>query len=141
MSAKGKARRLRQQCGLTGWVDVQEVAELVGLQVDRRSFRSRKLDEITLQGCIAVANNLDEPSQRWAIAHAIGHHQLHGGNGIWLRSHTLLSPRDEQQAEEFAYHLLVDLESVQGSRLITVEEVAEHFGVPGERIWAQLKLM
>ena len=141
MNARERAKRLRQQCGVTGRIDVEEVAQLVGLQVDRRSFRSRKLDEFTLPGNIAVANHIDEPSQRWAIAHAIGHHQLHGGNRILLREHTLLGNRDERQAEDFAYHLLVDWDSVKGLGLDKVGKVAAYFGVPADRVWTQLRFL
>ena len=141
MNAKEKAKRLRKQCRVTGRVDVEEVAQLLGFQVDRRSFRNRKLDEITLFGHIAVAADLDDPSQRWAIAHAIGHHQLHGGNGVWLRTNALLGAKDERQAEEFAYHLLVDWDSSQMLDLDTVDKVAEFFGVPEGRVWAQLRLL
>ena len=55
-----------------------------------------------------LATYADERERRWDVAHAIGHHVLHPGNQLWLRSQTLLAKPNGRQSEDFAYGLLVD---------------------------------
>ena len=106
---RGKAKRLREQCGVKGRVDIE-----------------------------AVAHHLDEPAQRWAIAHAIGHHVMQAqSNTIWLRTYTLLSDKFERQAEDFAFHLLVDLEEARAEGLTDAVLIAERYGVPVEMVHIQ----
>ena len=132
---RGKAKRLREQCGVKGRVDIEAVAHLLGLEVDYRTFTGTEIDEITVGSCIAVADHLDEPAQRWAIAHAIGHHMLHAeANSVWLRARTRLADKFERQAEDFAFHLLVDLEEARAEGLTDAAQIAERYGVPPEMV-------
>ena len=116
-------------------MDVVEVAHLLGLEVDYRTFTGTEIDEVIVGSCIAVADHLDEPSQRWAIAHAIGHHVMQAqSNAIWLRTYTLLPDKFELQAEDFAFHLLVDLEEARAEGLTDAAAIAERYGVPLEMV-------
>ena len=47
----------------------------------------------------------------------------------------------ERQAEEFAYHFLVDEEEVTRQGFTESWEIAEHFGVPEEMVMIQGRLM
>ncbi len=136
---RGKAKRLREQCGVKGRVDIEAVAHLLGLEVDYWTFAAgTEIDEITVGSCIAVADYLDEPSRRWAIAHAIGHHVMQAqSNAIWLRARTLLSDKFERQAEDFAFHLLVDMEEARVEGLTDAAQIAERYGVPIEMVHLQ----
>ena len=136
MNAENQANTLRHNLNLSGRVDVYEVAEALGLEVYVREFRAPELHEVTVNSSIAVAKHINEPERRWAIAHAIGHIVLHGqtGNHIWLRAHTLLTDKLEAEAEQFAYHLLVDEKEARREGLNTAPEIAERFGVPTKMV-------
>ena len=85
-----------------------------------------------------MSAELDTAEQRWAIAHAIGHHMLHAeANAVWLRARTGLVDRFERQAEDFAFHLLVDLEEARAEGLMDAALIAERYGVPVEMIHLQ----
>ena len=112
------------------------------MQIDGRRFRGVNLDEIAYRGNIAIGGHLSEPERRWAIAHAIGHRVLHTkGNQVWLRTCTQLPDKLEAQAEQFAYHLLINLDEAWDEGLETAEEVAEYFGVPVGMIGVQGRLV
>ena len=99
------------------------------------TFTGTEIDEVLLGSCIAVADHLDEPSRRWAIAHAIGHHVMQAqSNAIWLRTRTLFPDKFERQAEDFAFHLLVDLEETRAEGLTDAALIAERYGVPVEMV-------
>ena len=141
MNAKEEGKRLRKRCGQVGKVDVHEVAALLGLDIDFRTFRSSELDEIKVNRCIAVSHDLGELARRWAIAHAIGHQSLHSSNRLWLRAHTLLSDKLERQAETFAYNLLVNEAEILSEGLKTTPEIAAYFGIPAEMVQVQGRLV
>ena len=131
MNARREAERIRRACRASGRVAIEEAVNLLGMQIDGRRFRGVKLDEIAYRGNIAIGGHLSEPERRWAIAHAIGHRVLHTkGNQVWLRTCTQLSDKLEAQAEQFAYHLLVDVAEAWDEGLEAEEEIAVHFGVP-----------
>jgi Zn-dependent peptidase ImmA (M78 family) len=124
---------LRTRLGLTGAVDAEVVAETLGLKVLYWQFRGR-IDEVKMWQFIVMSNYLPYRQRNWAIAHGIGHHVLHAGNQAWLRVHTLLAVKDERQAEDFAYGLLVDEEEAMVERLADWEW-SEYFRVPDELLW------
>ena len=131
MSARRAAKRLRQRCGLAGWVDVTEVAHSLGLEVCAWPLPAAEVHEILVKDTIGVSAELGTAEQRWAIAHAIGHHVLHAeANSVWLRARTGLVDRFERQAEDFAFHLLVDLEEARAEGLTDAAAIAERYGVP-----------
>ena len=142
MNARQEAEHLRRICGASGRVNVEEVAHLVGMEIDERQFRAQEVDEIAFGSNIAVGDQLREPERRWAVAHAIGHYVLHGRatNHIWLRTCTQLPDKLERQAEDFAYALLVDEDEALDEGLETVHEIAGFYGVPPERAWLQSRL-
>ena len=98
-----------------------------------RAFQGR-IDEVKSHQFIGVSNRLPYARRNWAIAHGIGHHALHAGNQAWLRVHTSLAVKDERQAEDFAYGLLVDEDEAIFEGLATWEW-REYFRVPDELLW------
>ena len=106
--AQRRGKEIRRELGLRGRVDAEEVANRLGLDVLMWSFQV--LQEMQVDGAIAVAKRLDASWRRWVIAHAIGHSILHPGNHLWMQEHTQLGRRVEREAEEFAGALLVDEE-------------------------------
>ena len=142
MNARREAERIRRACRASGRVAIEEVVNLLGMQIDGRRFRGVNLDEIAYRGNIAIGGHLSEPERRWAIAHAIGHRVLHTkGNQVWLRTCTQLPDKLEAQAEQFAYHLLIDLDEAWDEGLGTVQEIAAYFGVPADFVAGQGRLM
>ena len=94
-----------------------------------------------MRSSVAVSDHLDDPSRRWAIAHAIGHRVLHGSNHLWLRTCTQLSEKLDSEAEQFAYHLLVDVEEAWREGLKTSQDVAGYLGVPECMVRVQGRLL
>ena len=142
MNARREAKRLRRRCGTSNRVDVSAVAELLGLRVDEWPLPARELHEVFIKDSIGVSTEVGEADKRWAIAHGIGHRILHStGNQVWLRANTGLSDKLEAQAEQFAYHLLIDPDEAWDEGLETAEEVAEYFGVPVGMIGVQGRLV
>ena len=63
-------------------------------------------------------------------------------NSVWLRARTLLPDKFERQAEDFAFHLLVDMEEARVEGLTDAAVIAERYGVPVEMVlgrvaWAE----
>ena len=109
---------------------MQAVSEGLGLEVV--PWCLDRFDEFIIDGIVAVARKLDHRASRWALAHAIGHHQLHTGNELWARRRTHLATPYERQAEDYAWGLLVDLAEARWEGIRTPGEIAEYFGVPRE---------
>ena len=135
--ARRRAESLRRKLELRGRVDIEAVAEALGLEVWLRDFTVQR--EMQIGGRIAVARRLDPEWRRWVIAHAIGHRLMHPGNHIELRDHTDLTDPWEREAEEFAHALLVDEEEALAAGFVYAWEVAEHFGVPAELVHVQAR--
>ena len=133
--AQRKAKELRRKLKLSGRVDTETVANILGLEVVTWPLDVQ--EEMQMDRYIGVAERLDSRQRRWVIAHAIGHQQLHSGNHLWIRDHTSLSGLYEREAEDFARALLVDVDEAMDEGLSEVWEVAEHFGVPQELAWLQ----
>lgn len=133
--AQRKAQELRRKLGLSGRVDAEEVANMLGMVVV--SWPLKVQEEMQMGNVIGVAERLDSRWRRWVIAHAIGHKLLHPGNHLWIRDHTSLGGRYEREAEDFALALLVDARETVEEGLREVWEVAEHFGVPEELVVLQ----
>ena len=133
--AQRKARELRRKLGLSGRVDAETVAGILGLEVVTWPLDVQ--EEMQMDRYIGVAERLDPRWRRWVIAHAIGHRLLHSGNHLWIRDHTSLGSLFEREAEDFARALLVDVDEAMAEGLSELWEVAEHFGVPQEMAWLQ----
>ena len=140
MKAKSKGAQLRLKTGSSGRVDAEEVANLVGCRVDLIDLPGTNLFEVTLEDSIAVSTRLCDAEKRWSIAHAIGHRVMHPGNQLWLRAKTMLANKDEREAEDFAYGLLIDEAEAMDQGLSSVGEFAEYFGVPPEMVRFQERL-
>ena len=142
MNGRREAERLRQRCRITGPADVSGVTEMLGLRVDEWPLPAGELHEVFVKDSIGVSTDVSEADERWAIAHGIGHYILHSaGNQIWLRANTGLSDKLEAQAEQFAYHLLIDLNEAWDEGLETAEEIAAYFGVPVGMVRVQGRLV
>ena len=142
MNGRREAERLRQRCRITGRADVSRVTEMLGLRVDEWPLPAGELHEVFVKDSIGVSTGVDDADKRWAIAHGIGHYILHStGNQVWLRAHTGLSDKLEAQAEQFAYHLLIDPDEAWDEGLETAEDIAEYFGVPVGMIGVQGRLV
>ena len=130
-----KAVELRRDLRLHGEVDVEAVANFLGMEVV--VWPLRVLKEMVIGDFICVAMRLDSRWRRWVIAHAIGHRLMHPGNHTWIRFHTGLGHRFEREAEEFARSLLLDATEAVDADLTESWEMAEHFGVPDELVRLQ----
>ena len=139
MNAAVRAKEIRIEFGLRGRVDAEKVADLLGLRVDTRSFRSPEVQEITVGNRIGVSNRLTNNQRRWAIAHGIGHPLLHDASPshVWLyvagMTQDELDERDvhEFEAEVFAFNLLVD-DTLSG--LAESWDLAAYYGVPNSKM-------
>ncbi len=136
MKALHLGRVLRRTLDLSGRIDAESVAAELGLTIFNWPLKGR-VQEVKVGESVGVSSRLVPSWRRWAVAHAIGHHQLHPGNHVWLRATTGLAASMERQAEEFAYGLLVD--EVEGfeAGLLADWELAEYFGVPEEVVRVQ----
>ena len=135
MKARDKGRLLRKKYGITGRVDVQDLADRLGLQIDLWHLPADDVQEVTVGSCIGVSAELDDTERRWAIAHAIGHRILHPGNIARLRVRKMQGMPFEREAEQFAYGLLVDEDEALAERLPTLVQIADHFGIPMHTLW------
>ena len=135
MKARDKGRLLRNKYGITGRVDVQNLADRLGLQIDLWHLPPDDVQEVTVGSSIGVSAELDHTERRWAIAHAIGHRILHPGNIARLRVRKMQGMPFEREAEQFAYGLLVDEDEALAERLPTLVQIAEHFGIPMHTLW------
>lgn len=133
--AERKGKELRKRLGLSGQVDAEAVANILGYEVVTWPFA--KLEEMTHDDVIAVAARLDPPQRRWDIAHAIGHTQMHPGNHFWKRLHTGLAHGHEREAEDYARGLLFDIDEAIRQLLSGYEEVAGYFGIPTKLVGFQ----
>ena len=136
--AQKRAKKLRCQLGLSGRVDAEAVANILGMEVVPWPMQVQ--EEVQMGRYIGVAERLDARWRRWVIAHAIGHRLLHSGNHLWIRDHTSLSSLFEREAEDFARALLMDVREAMEEGLSEVWEVAEHFGVPNETVVFQVPM-
>lgn len=132
--ATRRGAALRRELGLRGQVDAQALTDDLGLVVRRSRFRV--FEEMRLGNFIAVADRFEPEWWRWVVAHAVGHGFLHPGNHFWIRRHTDLGHGFEREAEDFAFGLLVDPREALAEGCVDSWEVAEHFGVPDERVRA-----
>ncbi|PEN99207.1 hypothetical protein CN556_04150 [Bacillus wiedmannii] len=84
---------------------------------------------------IHINNRIDEITQRFVCAHELGHALLHPkANTPFLRNKTLFSvDRLEIEANTFAVELLLTDEMISAyeDTHLTLQEVAEIYGVPG----------
>lgn len=133
--AQRKALELRRDLDLHGEVDVEAVADLLGMEVV--TWPLSVLKEMVIGDFICVASRLDPGWRRWVIAHAIGHRLMHPGNHTWIRFHTGLGHQFEREAEDFARSLLLDEREAVDAGLTESWEMAEYFGVPDELVRLQ----
>ena len=89
--------------------------------------------EVKQGNWIGIARGLGLPERRFLIAHALGHHLMHCGNQLTFRAWQKSSLRQqENNADCCAAHILMPEDRVIGLEHFSLEEIAEHFGVPEE---------
>ena len=71
----------------------------------------------------------------------VGHYKLHSSNTVHLRAPTTLNAREERQAGDFAYGLLVDEVEALAQGLTKAWEFAEYFGVTKVKVQFQGRLI
>ena len=133
--AHQKGALLRRKLGLTGRVDAEAVANIMGFKVTLAPMEVQT--EIEVGGYILVAERLGPEWRRWYTAHSLGHKVLHPGNQLWVYRKTMLGSKLEREANDFAHALLMDGQEAIRAGLTCYWEVAEHFGVPNEVVWLQ----
>lgn len=92
--------------------------------------------------CIWINELLEEKDRLFVMAHELGHAVLHPKeNCYFLRNHTLLNTRVEQEANQFAVELLISddmiLEAVQNQ--YTLDQCSRLWGYREEFIKLRLK--
>ena len=133
--AAKRGAALRRKLGLTGRVDAEVVADIMGYPVKRLPLVKQK--ELEVAGFICIADWLGPEESRWYIAHALGHKTMHEGNQLWVYKNTLLGYKYEREAQDFAHALLTDDREAIGEGLTCSLEVADYFGVPEEFVRVQ----
>ena len=83
---------------------------------------------------IVLNDSLSAKEERFVCAHEIGHYILHGGfNRVFLYTRTFLSTaKYENEADEFAAHLLYPYICIDEYEGWTVEQIASFWGMPEE---------
>ena len=137
--AHRKGADLRRKLGLTGRVDAEAVANIMGYPVIRLALQMQM--EIEVDGTIGIAERLGPEETRWCIAHALGHKVMHPGNQLWVYRKTMLGYRHEREANDFAHTLLMDGREAIKSGLTCSWEVADYFGVPEEFVRLQAPMV
>ena len=137
--AHQKGAALRRRLGLTGLVDAEAVANLMGYPVERLHLTVQK--EFEVAGIICIAERLGPEWRRWCIAHALGHKTMHPGNQLKVYRYTMLGWKLEREANDFAHALLTDGREATREGLTCTWEVAEHFGVPEEMVRLQVPMV
>ena len=137
--AQWKGAALRRKLGLTGRVDAEAVADIMGYPVKRLPLVKQR--EIEVDGYICIAERLGPEESRWYIAHALGHKMMHGGNQLWVYKNTLLGGKYEREAQDFAHALLTNDREAIGDGLTCSLEVADYFGVPEEFVRVQAPMV
>ena len=133
--AQRRALELRRKLKLHGRVDAPAVADMLGIEIQRRPLR--ELQEMKIDGVVCIALRFEPEWSRWLIAHAIGHELMHPGNHLWLRKHTGLAHKYEREAEDFAHALLLDAQEAADLGFTKSWELADYFGVPEEVVRLQ----
>ena len=131
---------IRKRLGLRGWVDIDDVIRQLGYRIDELAFTGPNVREVTVGNSIGVKRGLSTRERRWALAHGLGHLVLHSeaGNQVWLYLSDKSSPgRQEQEAETFAHHLLIDFAWTLHTGMGESWEVATYYGVPLSRARSQ----
>ena len=137
--AERNGAALRHKLGLTGRVDTEAVADIMGYPVKRLPLVKQR--EIEVDGYICIAERLGPEESRWYIAHALGHKMMHEGNQLWVYKNTLLGGKYEREAQDFAHALLTDDREAIAEGLTCSLEVAHYFGVPEEFVRVQAHLV
>jgi hypothetical protein len=137
--AEKRGAALRRKLGLTGRVDAEAVADIMGYPVKRLPLVKQR--EIEVDGYICIAERLGTEESRWYIAHALGHKMMHPGNHLWVYQKTMLGYRYEREAQDFAHTLLTDDREAIGEGFTCSLEVADYFGVPEEFVRLQAPMV
>ena len=94
------------------------------------------------QKFIHINNILVEAKQKFTIAHELGHALLHPkANTPFLRDNTLFSINKlEIEANKFAVDLLITDEAIDEVKHLTLDQMANYFGINKNLIKLRLKI-
>ena len=94
------------------------------------------------QKFIHINNTLAESKQKFTIAHELGHALLHPkANTPFLRDNTLFSINKlEIEANKFAVDLLITDEAIAEVKHLTLDQMANYFGINKNLIKLRLKI-
>lgn len=94
------------------------------------------------QKFIHINNTLVEAKQKFTIAHELGHALLHPkANTPFLRDNTLFSINKlEIEANKFAVELLITDEAIDEVKHLTLDQMANYFGINKNLIKLRLKI-
>lgn len=94
------------------------------------------------QKFIHINNTLVEAKQKFTIAHELGHALLHPkANTPFLRDNTLFSINKlEIEANKFAVDLLITDEAIAEVKHLTLDQMANYFGINKNLIKLRLKI-
>ena len=94
------------------------------------------------QKFIHINNTLVESKQKFTIAHELGHALLHPkANTPFLRDNTLFSISElEIEANKFAVDLLITDEAIDEVKHLTLDQMANYFGINKNLIKLRLKI-
>lgn len=94
------------------------------------------------QKFIHINNTLVEAKQKFTIAHELGHALLHPkANTPFLRDNTLFSiSKLEIEANKFAVDLLITDEAIAEVKHLTLDQMANYFGINKNLIKLRLKI-
>ncbi len=85
----------------------ENIAEAEGLEILEVDDMPPRIGDMLCLRTIIIRRGLSPAERRWRIAHCLGHHFLHQGNG-GNRKHSriILNPTEEREADVFAGYLI-----------------------------------
>lgn len=146
MLAKERAEKILKEYPYTGSDWIYELLDSLGIiYVEKDLDRVPSLYLVTDGKPVIIVDRSESPrKKRELIAHELGHHLFHIGNGILNKKRSPIeTSRDEKKAETFALYLLVPEDRLK--KLVdvldppNVYELAEEFGVTVEFMEKRLK--
>lgn len=122
----------------------QEIAQELGIIIlfEPLGEINRYYNTAFRQKFIHINNTLVEAKQKFTIAHELGHALLHPkANTPFLRDNTLFSINKlEIEANKFAVDLLITDEAIAEVKHLTLDQMANYFGINKNLIKLRLKI-
>jgi len=95
-------------------MEPEAVAKAEGLEIMEVEDMPPRLQDLLYSNTIIIRKCLCPAERRWRVAHCLGHHFLHRGNGSRLDPNKVIfNPRQEREADVFAGYLVGALTAPQ----------------------------